>query len=140
MSNAVSTVGFLIKRALLATPTVFTTIAEVTNVGPPDKSRNKIKTTTHNDGVESNILGIVMQADPTFTVNWIGGDATHIAVEADFDGNVKNQWQFLFPAGRSVTGPARVQGLKFAPAPADPGGIQSAVITLVWSALAVVSP
>lgn len=140
MSNAVSTVGFLVRRALLATPTVFTTIGEITNVTPPDKSRNKIKTTTHNEGVESNLLGIVMQGDPTLTINWLGSEATHTAIEADFDANTKNQWQFLFPSGRSATGPARVASIKFAAAPADPGGVQSATIMLVWAALAVVTP
>jgi hypothetical protein len=61
MSLAVSTTGILVKRATVAAPTVFTTVAELTSVTPPGKSRNKIETTTHNDGSESFVLGIMRQ-------------------------------------------------------------------------------
>ncbi len=126
MSNAVSTTGILVKRALIASPTAFTTIAELTKVTPPGFSRNKIETSTHNDGTESYILGILRQKDAAFTINY-----THISVLADMMANTKNQWQVLFPSGTSLTGPARVQQFMYTDATVD--GSQSADVVLTWA-------
>lgn len=94
-------------------------------------SRNKIETSTHNDGSESHVLGILRQADPTFNINYVAGDATHIAILADIQGNVKNSWRILFPSGKVRYGFAYVQQFKFDPAPVD--GKQGASLTLVWA-------
>jgi hypothetical protein len=133
MSNAVATTGILIKRALFATPMVLTTIAEITDVGPGGKSRNKIETSTHNDGSESHILGILRQKDPTFKINYLGGDATHIAINDDIDNNVKNFWHVLFPSGRYRQGYGFVQNFELDDAPVD--GKQGATITLTWASV-----
>lgn len=135
MSNAVATTGILIKRAPFATPTVFVTVAEITEVGPGGKSRNKIETSTHNDGSESHILGILRQKDPTLKINYLAGDATHIAINDDIDNNVKNAWQILFPSGRSRTGMAFVQNFDLDTAPVD--GKQGATITFTWAGVVV---
>ncbi len=131
MSNAVSTTGILVKRALIASPTVFTTIAELTKVTPSGFSRNKIETSTHNDGTESYILGILRQKDAAFTINYVAGDATHISVLADINANTKNQWQIAFPSGTTLTGPARVQQFMYTDATVD--GSQSADVILTWA-------
>lgn len=131
MSNAVTTTGILIKRALLANPTAFTTIGEITEIDPGGMSRNKIETSTHNDGTSSNVLGILRQTDPTFKINYVAGDATHIAILADIVANTKNQWQILFPSGKMRTGPAYVQQFKFDNAPVD--GKQGASISIAWA-------
>lgn len=131
MSNAVTTTGILIKRALAASPTVYTTIGEITEIDPGMISRNKVDTSTHNDGSESHVLGIVRQADPAFKINYVAADATHVAVLADIAGNVKNQWQIVFPSGKSRSGLAYVQQFKFDTAPVD--GKQGATIVLTWA-------
>lgn len=138
MSNAVSTTGILVKRADLATPTVFTTIAEITSVTPPGKSRNKLETSTHNDGTESNILGILRQKDAALTINWVGDEPTHVQIEADIDANTKARWQVLMPSGITMTGDARVQNFEPADAPVD--GIQQANIMLTWAGPVVFAP
>ena len=135
MSNAVTSTGILIKRALLASPTVFTTIAEITEIDPAGMSRNKIETSTHNDGTESHVLGILRQADPSFKINYLASEATHLAILADIQANTKNQWQILFPSLITRTGPAFVQMFVFDPAPVD--GKQGASLTLVWSGVVV---
>lgn len=135
MSDAVSATGILIKRALLATPTVFTTIGEITEIDPGGMSRNKIETSTHNEGSESHILGILRQTDPTFKINYVAGNATHISISADLAANIKNQWQILFPSGKSRTGPAYVQQFKFDPAPVD--AKQGASLALTWAGAVV---
>jgi hypothetical protein len=133
MSNAVTTTGILVKRALFATPTVFTTIAEITEVDPGGMSRNKIETSTHNDGSESHVLGLLRQADPTLKINYVGSEASHIAILADIVNNIKNSWQILFPSGKSRTGFAYVQMFKFDVAPVD--GKQGASLALTWASV-----
>jgi hypothetical protein len=131
MSNAVTSTGILVKRALFATPTVFTTIAEITAVTPGGMSRNKIETSTHNDGTESHVLGILRQDDPQMKINFLGSEVTHTDILADIANNVKNAWQILFPSGHSRTGFAYVQMFKFDDAPVD--GKQGASLALTWA-------
>jgi hypothetical protein len=131
MSDSVSSTGILVRRALFASPTVFTTVGEITNVDPGGMSRNKVETSTHNEGSESHILGILRQDDPTLSINYVGGDATHVAILADIAGNVKNSWQIVYPSGVKRTGMARVQRFKFMGAPVD--GVQGAELALTWS-------
>src|SRR5262245_43406045 len=131
MSNAVTATGILIKRALFATPTSFVTIAEITEIDPGGMSRNKIETSTHNDGSESHILGLLRQKDPTFKINYIGSEATHIDLLADIANNVKNAWQIAFPSGKLRTGYAYLQQFMFDPAPVD--AKQGASLTITWA-------
>lgn len=131
MSNGVTTTGILIKRSVGAGSSSFTTIAEITEIDPGGMSRNKIETSTHNDGSESHVLGILRQADPTLKINYIGSEATHIAILADIAANVKNAWQILFPSGKTRTGDAYVQAFKFDVAPVD--AKQGASLTLTWA-------
>src|SRR5215212_5985206 len=58
----------------------YVTVAEITKVTPPGYSRNKIETSTHNDGTESYILGILRQKDAAFSINYVAGDSTHILI------------------------------------------------------------
>lgn len=131
MSNAVSTTGITVGRAALGTPTVFTIIGEIVSVTPPGYSRNKIETTTHNDGAESYVLGILRQKDPTFRINWVGSDATHETLLDDLMGNVKAVWQFSFPSGITMTGDGRVQ--RFEPADAPVDAAQQADLAIAWA-------
>ena len=124
MSNAVTTTGIQVKRNGVI-------IGEVTEVTPGTMSRNKIDTTTHNDGSESHVLGILRQSDPTMKINYVGGDATHVSILADIAGNVKNGWQIQFPSGVHRSGQAYVQQFAFDGAPVD--GKQGASITLTWA-------
>lgn len=131
MSSALTTTGTLVKRALIASPTVFTTITEVTKATVPGFTRNKLETSTHNDGTESYQLGILRQKDGGFSINYIGADATHASVLADCLANTKNQWQFALPSGITYTGPARVQQFQLQDAGVD--GIQMADVVLTWA-------
>lgn len=133
MSNAVTVTGILIKRALFATPTVFATIAEITEIDPGGMSRNKIETSTHNDGSESHVLGLLRQADPSFKINFLGSEATHVDILSDIANNVKNAWQILFPSGKTRTGYAYVQQFKFDPAPVD--AKQGASLAITWAGI-----
>lgn len=131
MSNAVTATGILIQRAPIGDPENFQDVGEITEVDPGGKSRNKIETSTHNEGTESHVLGIIRQTDPTFKVNYVASDATHIAVQSDFDNNVKSSWRILFPSGLYRKGLGYVQMFKYHPAPLD--AKQGADIALTWA-------
>ena len=131
MSLAVSTTGILVNRAALATPTVFEEIAELTSITPPGKSRNKIETTTHNDGAESFVLGITRQRDLSFRINWRPDDTTHEQIVADFDGNIRAVWQVAFPSGITMTAEGRVQ--RFEPVDAPVDAAQQADVTIAYA-------
>jgi Lambda phage tail tube protein, TTP len=138
MSNAVTTTGILIKRAPFDTPTAFDTIAEITEIDPGGMSRNKIETSTHNEGTESHVLGILRQSDPTFKINYVAADATHIAVLDDIANNVKSHWQIAFPSGKTREGDGYIQTFKFDAAPVD--GKQGASLTLTWAGIVTEDP
>lgn len=131
MSNAVTITGILVQRAPFATPTAYVTVGEITDADPGGMSRNKIDTTTHNDGSESHVLGILRQSDPTFKINYVASDASHILILSDIANNVKNYWRFLFPSTKVRYGTAYVQMFKFHPAPVD--GKQGADIAITWA-------
>jgi hypothetical protein len=131
VSNAVSTTGILVRRATVAAPTVFTTIGEIVSVTPPGFSRNKIETTTHNDGAESYVLGILRQKDPAFRVNWVGNDATHETIIDDLMTNLKAVWQISTPSGITMTGEGRVS--RFEPVDAGSDAAQQADIAIAWA-------
>ena len=135
MSQAVTSTGILVRRADITTPTLFLTIAEIDMVAPGDTTRNKIDTSTHNDGSESNVLGILRKADPTLHINYVGSDQSHAIIRSDIAANTKAQWQIVFPSGVKRTGPAYVQGFKFDDASVD--GKQGALITLTWAGVVV---
>lgn len=106
-------------------------VGELTDVTPGGMSRNKIETSTHNDGSESHVLGILRQTDPQMKINYVGTDPTHVAVLADIAGNIKNNWLIKFPSGVSRAGQARVQKFEFDGAPVD--GKQGASLAITWA-------
>ena len=109
----------------------FAVVAEITEVTPGGMSRNKIETSNHNEGRESHVLGILRNSDPGLKVNYVGSEATHVAIIDDLLNNVKNNWQIAFPSGVTRTGQAYVQQFMFDSAPVD--GKQGATLTLTWA-------
>lgn len=109
----------------------FSDIGELLSVTPPGFSRNKLETTTHNDGAESYVLGILRQRDVAFRINYVSDNPTHEDIVADIMGNVKNYWQVRFPSGVEFVGPARIQRFEFADAGTD--AIQQADCALTWA-------
>jgi hypothetical protein len=77
MPNAISAQGTLVARAPAATPTVFTTIAELRNITPPPLMRNPIETTSHNEDEESFVVGIRRKGEMTFALGFVPSLGTH---------------------------------------------------------------
>jgi len=109
----------------------FATIGELLSVTPPGFSRNKLETTTHNDGAESYVLGILRQRDVGFRINYVGDEPTHESIVADIMGNVKNWWLITFPSGVEFIGAGRVQRFEFVDAGTD--AIQQADCAITWA-------
>lgn len=135
MSNAVTATGTLLQRADINTPTVFTTVAELKAGKPPSFSRNEIDSTNHNDGAESKVLGILRQGNGTFSVNYIGNNATHVQIVSDIMNNTKAQWRFLLPSGVHFAGPGFIQKFELQEATVD--SIQAADCAISWAGVVV---
>jgi hypothetical protein len=112
-------------------------IGEIVSVTPPGYSRNKIPTSTHNEGRESNVLGILMQRDPAFRINYVGGNLTHIDILNDIINNVKSAWNVTFPSGVKFAGDARVQQFNLGDAPVD--AAQQADVVITWAGPAIMT-
>jgi len=77
MPDAMSAQGTLIARAPAATPTQFTTIAELRNITPPPLTRKPIETSSHNEIEESFVVGIRRKGEMTFQIGFVPSGATH---------------------------------------------------------------
>lgn len=97
MSDAIEGTGILIHMGDGASPEVFTPVAEIVNLKPPAKSRNKIDVSNHNEKREANILGMLRQSDVTGLCNFIPNDATHEQIQDDIDNNTKRNWRITLP-------------------------------------------
>ncbi len=110
---------------------IYAVIGEIKEVTPSGANRNKIETSTHNDGAESHVLGILRHPDPGLKINYIGSLASHAAIWADLLNNTKNNWKILFPSGTYRVGVGYVQGFIYDPVPMD--AEQAATITLTYA-------
>jgi hypothetical protein len=132
MSNAKSATGVLIQRGNAdGPPETFTTVGEIRSVTPPGWSRNKIETTTHNEGAESNVLGILRQRDAGFRINYVADDPTHEQILDDILNNTRSTWRVLLPSGVSYTGPGYVQRFELVDMPTD--AAQEAECNITWA-------
>lgn len=109
----------------------FQTIGELVSVTPPGFSRNKIETSTHNEGRESNVLGLLRQRDPAFRINYVGDNQTHIDLVDDILLDRRNRWMVALPSGVYFEADARVQQFNLADAPVD--GAQQADCAITWA-------
>lgn len=76
-TNVLSGHGTLIARAPTATPTVFTTIAELGDVTPPELHRNEFDASSQQDNIDSYILGMLRRGQLKVPLNFIPTNATH---------------------------------------------------------------
>ncbi len=100
MGDAIVGTGILIKAGDGGGPEVFTTVAEIVALKPPPLSRNEIDVSTHNEGEESKILGMLRKGQVTGTLNWLPTDATQddsTGILADILANTKRNWQIAMP-------------------------------------------
>lgn len=135
MTLAISSHGTLVLRALQSAPTVFTAIAELGDITPPELSRNEFDASTQEKNIDAYTLGILRRGVLTIPLNFLPTDATHdhiagvqkalITEPVPVDG-----WKILFPDGTAWVMSGQVRG--FQPtAPVD--GKLSAQVTIRMS-------
>lgn len=133
MTIALSSHGTLVARALAATPTVFTTIAELQDVNAPELMRNEFDATTQNINIDAYVLGVLRRGATVLSLNFLHLDGSHDHLtgltKAIIDNSIDG-YKFTFPDGVTVTHSGQVQHI----AEKDPvDGKMSADVTIRFS-------
>lgn len=86
-----------------ATPEVFTSIAEITSLTPPQMSRDDIDVTSHSssDGYREFIGGLRDGGEVSLEANWLPTNSTHDASTGlleTFNDNVTHNWKIVLPS------------------------------------------
>ncbi len=127
MTIALSGHGASVQRAPAATPTVFTTIAEMGDINWPSFKRNVFDATTQNRNVDASILGVLRRNPCTLSLNFLPTDSTHDNLTGVISAIVTEPppidgYKFTFPtsAGTSVwVMSGQVSGVQNIKAPVD---------------------
>ncbi len=71
--------GTVLQRGTGDTPTVFTTIANIMSITPPNMQRDSLETTKHNDEDRwrTYIPGLIDPGQVTLNISWDPNNATH---------------------------------------------------------------
>ncbi|MCM2390198.1 phage tail tube protein [Streptomyces albipurpureus] len=95
--------GVQLRRGDGATPEVFTSIADITNLGGPSMTRNTIDVTSHGspDGWMEHIGGLKDAGEVSLDVNY--QPRYHDALVADFDDTAPRNYQIVFPDPEQTT-------------------------------------
>ena len=144
MTSALSAYATLLKIGDAADPEVFTTIAEVVNIGGPSLSLDPIDVTNHSSpsAWKEFVAGLKDGGEVSFEVNFIPTEATHKNAAGgllnDLDGRTLRNFELIFPDSGATkwTFAAFITGFEVA-APVD--GKLSASITLKLSGVPVIA-
>jgi len=77
MSDAITAHGALVARAPTATPTQFTTIAELADITPPPLTTPSTEVTPHNDNIDAYVVGVRKRGELALVLNFLGTEGTH---------------------------------------------------------------
>ncbi len=89
--------GTLFQRGDGASPEVFTTVGEATNISGPGYDRDVIDVTSHDstDGIREFVGGLVDGGEVTFTVNW--DPSIHASLVDDFQDAQPRNYKIVLP-------------------------------------------
>jgi predicted secreted protein len=95
--------GSTIQLGDAATPEVFTSIAEITELAFLEMSRDKIDVTSHSsaDGYREKMPGLRDAGKISVKANWLPNNATHdetTGILAKFNDNVLHNWKIIAPS------------------------------------------
>ena len=74
MTTPISSHNTMIARAPAATPGVFTDIAELGDITPPELSRKEFDASVHNRNIDKYVLGMLRRGSMPFPMNFIPSD------------------------------------------------------------------
>ena len=97
-TSAISAFGTLLQYGDGDDPELFTTVAEITSLNPPEMSATMEDATSHDSegGWEEVVPTTLALGDTEFTYNWIPADTSHAAVLAALGAAVAN-WHIAYP-------------------------------------------
>lgn len=133
-SSAKSSFGTLLKIGDGGGSEVFTTIAEVKDIGGPELGANTADVTNHSStgGWEEKVATILKGGQVTFDLNFLPTNATQSAstgLIADMVARTKRNFKIVFPDGSTTTWTFAAFVTKFSPSsPVD--GAMTASVTL----------
>ncbi len=101
-SSAIWAYGSILQLGDGATPEVFTAIAEITELTPPQMSRDDIDVTSHqsSDGYREFISGLRDGGEVSFKANWLPTNSTHdgtTGILETFNDDVNHNWKIILP-------------------------------------------
>ncbi|MCZ2155741.1 MAG: hypothetical protein LC114_17890 [Bryobacterales bacterium] len=101
-SSAIWAYGSILQLGDGATPEVFTAIAEITELTPPQMSRDDIDVTSHqsSDGYREFISGLRDSGEVSFKANWLPTNSTHDGTTGlleTFNDDVNHNWKIILP-------------------------------------------
>ena len=134
--DGIAAYGSLLQRGNAATPEIFTTIAEVTNISGPSLSQEAIDVTSHSSSgaFREKVGGLLDGGEVTLDVNFVPTGATHKEAEGgllkDMTDRTVNNYKLIFSdVGTYWIFPALVTG--FVPDMAVEGKLGAAVTLTV---------
>lgn len=128
---ALNSHGFLIKRAQSATPTVYNTIGEVTDVTPPALNKNEFGADVQDKLADRFVMGMMRRSPLQCTIHFDMADTTHgnasaAGLYSAWVNNTLDGYQMVSPDGSTVVMSGYVKDI----APKDPvDGKQVADVT-----------
>lgn len=101
-SAAIWAYGSLLQLGDGAVSEAFTSVAEITELTPPQMSRDDIDVTSHqsSDGYREFISGLRDGGEVSFKANWLPTNSTHDGTTGlleTFNDNVNHNWKVILP-------------------------------------------
>lgn len=101
-SSAFWAYGSVLQLGNAATPEVFTSIAEITELVPPNMSRDDIDVTSHgsSDGYREFLPGLRDGGEVSAVANWLPNNATQdetTGILESFNDNDLHNWKIILP-------------------------------------------
>lgn len=117
MTLAISSHGTLVARALQSAPTVFTTIAELGDVTPPELSRKEHEALTQNINIDAYVMGVLRRGAMTIPLNFLPTDASQDHITGLYKAMITEPppvdgYKITFPDGTVWVMSGQVQSLK----------------------------
>lgn len=79
----------------------FTNIAELKDITLPERTRNELDITTHNESDEAVVVGIRRSSAMTFMINFVPDLASHdslTGLQKQFDDGARRIWRVTYPS------------------------------------------
>lgn len=102
-SNALDSQGMLIQRSDGASPEVFATIPEVSEMSGPGGQSSEIDVTDLSSTAKEFRMGLQDEGQISLTMNWIPGNAVHAGLRTDRSNQTLRNFKIIFTDSPTTT-------------------------------------